>query len=173
MKKKEFNNLITRYSQQVLVTAMRIVRDENVAGDVHQEVFLSLWQHRRHWPDISNWDGYLYRVTIRKALEQIKKMKPFSTILPHDDVADCGGRCRPDHLAEAAETQVRLSQCISRLSEKQAQAFTLLRIEGLDYPQAATIMACKEETVRVHLHRALKELAILMRPYLEEGGVQS
>lgn len=68
-----------------------------------------------------------------------------------------------------SEARQHLSRCIGKLPQKQAEVFSLVRIEGLGYPQVAAIMECKEATVRTHMHRAVKQLAQLMRPYLEEG----
>jgi RNA polymerase sigma-70 factor (ECF subfamily) len=164
-----FDNLVTQYSRQVLNTAMRILRDESLARDVHQDVFLAIWQRREKVESIDNWSGYLYRVTVRKAMEQAKKMRNFPTNQPIDtQVAPRSSS--PDRHLLAAEMQQKLNGCICRLPKRQAEAFTLTRIEGLDYSQAASILNCTEQTVRVHLHRAIKQLATMMRPYLQEGG---
>ncbi|MDH4238602.1 MAG: LuxR C-terminal-related transcriptional regulator [Phycisphaerae bacterium] len=44
--------------------------------------------------------------------------------------------------------------------------FVLARIEGLKYGKIAEILECSRETVRVHLHRALKRLARELSDYL-------
>lgn len=169
MEREEFDNLAAKYGAFVLNAALRLVRDENTAGDVQQEVFLAIWRQKRG-RCVTDWKAYLYRTTIRKAMEQIRKMKTFPTSsVPYDHPA-CGDANRPENRLIASETRRHLARCISELPDKQAQAFTLLRIEGLSYPQAAEIMDCRQETVRVHLHRGLKQLAALMLPYLEKGA---
>ena len=170
MEKQDFDNLVSQHSRQVLNTALRVLRDENAARDVHQEVFLAIWQRRKRCDSTVNWGGYLYRVTIRKAMEQIRKMKAFPTTGVQFDHLHSGETSQPASRVLASEAQRQLSGCISKLADKQAEAFTLVRIEGLSYTKVAAIMECKEETVRVHLHRAVKQLATLMRPYLQEGG---
>lgn len=169
MNRECFDNLVTQYSQQVLNTAVRILRDESLARDVHQDVFLAIWQRRGRQQSVDNWGGYLYRVTVRKSMEQAKKMRNFPTTQPIDDRAS-EHPCGPVHDLLAAEMQQKLMACVCRLPKRQAEAFTLTRIEGLDYPKVASILNCTEQTVRVHLHRALKQLAQMMRPYLREGG---
>ena len=170
METKDFDNLVSQHSRQVLNTALRILRDENAARDVHQEVFLAIWQQRKRYDNTVNWGGYLYRVAIRKAMEQIRKMKAFPITGLQFDHLHSGEQSRPESRVMASEAQQQLSGCISKLADKQAEAFTLVRIEGLSYTKVAAIMECKEETVRVHLHRAVKQLATLMRPYLQEEG---
>jgi len=173
LEKKDFDNLVSRYSSQVLNTAQRLLQDENAARDVHQEVFLAIWQRRNRYDNTVNWGGYLYRVTIRKAMEQIKKMKAFPTTGIQFDHLHSGDQSRPENRVVDSEARQFLSRCIGKLPRKQAEVFTLVRIEGLGYPQVAAVMECKEETVRVHLHRAVKQLAKLMRPYFDEGRWES
>ena len=170
MEKQDFDNLVAQHSRQVLNTALRILRDENAASDVHQDVFLAIWRRRKQYDNTVNWSGYLYRITIRKSMEQIRKMKAFPTTGFQFEHLHSGETSQPEHRMVTSEMQRHLSSCIGQLSDKQAEAFTLIRIEGLDYSQTAAIMGCKEETVRVHLHRALKQLAILMNPCFRKGG---
>lgn len=169
LERSEFDKLVSQYSGQVLNTALRILRDENSARDVHQEVFLAIWKYKKKLASDISWSSYLYRVTIRKAMEHIKRMKTYPQTNCQIDENCSGNKARPEDESISKEARDQLSRCISKLAGKQAEAFTLLRIEGISYPKAAMIMECKEETVRVHLHRAVKELARLMRPYFEEG----
>ena len=64
-----FENLVNEYGRQVLRTALRVLRDVNLAHDVHQEVFLAIWRRWHRYNGNVNWPAYLYRATVRKALE--------------------------------------------------------------------------------------------------------
>ncbi len=48
---------------------LRVLRDANLAHDVHQEVFLAVWRRWDRYNGNVNWPAYLYRATVRKALE--------------------------------------------------------------------------------------------------------
>jgi RNA polymerase sigma factor (sigma-70 family) len=54
------------------------------------------------------------------------------------------------------------------LPQRQADVFVLARIEGLKPEKIAQILGCSQETVRVHLHRALNRLAREMSDYLDK-----
>jgi RNA polymerase sigma-70 factor (ECF subfamily) len=102
-------------------------------------------------------------------MKHIKTMKRFPQTSCQFEHLHSDDASRPEQRMVTLEMQQLLSTCISKLSGKQAEAFTLTRIEGLDYSQSAAIMGCKEETVRVHLHRALKQLATLINPSFRKG----
>jgi len=53
------------------------------------------------------------------------------------------------------------------LPRRQADAFVLSRLEGLEAAEIAHVIGCSVETVRVHLHRAVARLAHELRGYLD------
>jgi RNA polymerase sigma-70 factor (ECF subfamily) len=147
-------------------TAIRILRDTQKAQDVHQEVFLAILQRWHTYNGDTNWGAYLYRVTVRKAMELAKrsKMGPFKE--QHSQCCSAGER--PDGRLRTAELQQKLTACLAGLPKHQADAFVLSRIEGLRYEKIAELLGCSQDTARVHLHRALKRLARELSDYLGE-----
>jgi len=61
-----------------------------------------------------------------------------------------------------------LARYLARLPKRQADVFVLSRIEGLRHNEIAEILGCSQKTVRVHLHRAVKQLARELGDYLTE-----
>ncbi len=163
-----FKQLVDRYSQQVLNTAYGVLGCRQAALDVHQEVFLAVWKRWQTYTGDENWDGYLYRTTVRKALElarRSRKEKPLDPIV--ENTRPQTTHHGPEERLAAGELIGRLRECLKRLPEQQAQAFILARIKGLEYAQVAAAIGCTEGTARVHLHRALRRLAHEMRDCLE------
>lgn len=160
---KSFENLVHEYGRQVLNTALRVLGDVNLANDVHQEVFLSIW---RRWPSYNGhtcWPAYLYRATVRKALELARRANGCH---PHAPAGQDWDDRRPDDHMQADELQQKLGAALAKLPAHQADAFVLLRLEGLPTADVAQILGCSGQTVRVHLHRALKKLTRELKPYL-------
>jgi RNA polymerase sigma factor (sigma-70 family) len=154
---------------------------------VHQEVFLAVWRRWHKYDGEVNWPAYLYRATVRKALEMARRRVRSTGILPvipshgRDAHATGGrdGRATPGRAAHATETssgpedalqaeelQQRLAAALARLPRRQADAFVLSRLERLETAEIAGIMGCSEPTVRVHLHRALIRLARELHEFL-------
>jgi RNA polymerase sigma-70 factor (ECF subfamily) len=162
--KSGFEQLIESHSRQVLNTALRVLGDRQKAMDVHQEVFLAIW---RRWPKFNGqtkWDGYLYRATVRKAIDLAKKTRN-ERIAAQEFESPATGET-PDTALRLAEMQKKLANCLTKLPKRQAEVFVLSRIEGLKAEEIAQILGCSQETVRVHLHRATKKLAEQLGDYL-------
>lgn len=153
----------------VLYTATRILGRPDAAQDVHQEVFLAIWQRWAKFEQPINWPGYLYRVTISKAIDRIRREQKWPDSLEVLEETPADRNPEPYHQLNAQELQERLRWCIARLPERQSQVFVMSRLEGLKHKEIAGHLACTQETVRVHLHRALRNITDLMREYLEGG----
>ncbi len=105
MSKKEFRTLVNECSAQVLDTAARILGDAEEAQDVHQEVFLTIWKRWHKFNGRINWNAYLYRVTVRKAMEFARRSKAEQSLRCQPENAS--GEHTPDELLRAAELQQR------------------------------------------------------------------
>jgi RNA polymerase sigma-70 factor, ECF subfamily len=158
-----FEKLVSNHSRDVLNAAFRIVGDASTAQDVHQDVFLEIWRRWGSFNGDINWGAYLYRMTIRKALEYTRRTR----FVPINENCPPTTKDRPDAAMKADELRTRLTACLCRLPKKQADVFVLARIEGLSYEKIAEILGCSPQTARVHLHRALKRLARELGDYIE------
>ena len=163
--KESFQELINDYSRKVLNTAIRILGNREKALDVHQEVFLAIWRRWHKYDSRTNWNAYLYRTTVRKALAFAKR--PGTRTLAEHQATYPAGKEKPDELLRTAELQQRIAKCLTRLSKRQAEVFVMSRMEGLKTEKIAEILGCSQETVRVHLHRAIKRLAVELSDYLK------
>ncbi len=195
MSQQSFENLVNEHGRQVFRTALRVLRDESLAHDVHQEVFLAIWRRWDRYNGNVNWPAYLYRATVRKALELAQSravgkvpawgerprspeeksavrarraaaLRAEATYEEPDGVTACS----PADVLQADELQQRLAAQLARLPRRQADAFVLCRLEGLEAAEVARIMGCAPETVRVHLHRAVLRLARELHEYLGPKG---
>ena len=161
--KEKFQTLVDDFSGQVLNTAIRILGDPEKAQDVHQEVFLAIWKRWHTYNGQTNWEAYLYRATVRKAIECAKRSK-----FLRRESGDGISHERPDRFLVTAELHKKLAECLAKIPTRQAEVFVLSRVEGFEAKKIADVLGCSQQTVRVHLHRALKRLARELRDYLTE-----
>jgi RNA polymerase sigma factor (sigma-70 family) len=164
VQKKDFRALVDEYGVQVLNTAVRILGDAQRAQDVHQEVFLAIWQRWHKYNGRTKWGAYLYRTTVRKAIRLGKRLRSERNL--KQQLEQPFSRENPDEPLRVSEMQQKLASCLARLPKRQADIFALSRIEGLKHEAIAEMLGCSENTVRVHLHRAMKRLAQQLSDYL-------
>jgi RNA polymerase sigma-70 factor, ECF subfamily len=164
---KTFENLVEEHGPQVLRTALRVLHNASLAHDVHQEVFLAIWRRWHRYNGNVNWPAYLYRATVRKALEVARQHSGRGRPAGASEETSHGVTTNgPDGALQADELRQKLAAALTRLPQRQADAFILSRLEGLEAAEIGKIMGCSEQTVRVHLHRAVMRLARELHDYL-------
>jgi RNA polymerase sigma-70 factor (ECF subfamily) len=160
-----FEELVNTHGRHVLNVALRTVRDAEMAKDVYQEVFLAIWRRWPQYPGAVHWGRYLYRATVRKALELARRRRPAPVDL--DDCEPESPGAGPDAGLRLEDLQRKLTASLAKLPKHQAEVFILSRIEGLDHAAIAEILGCTQNSVRVSLHRAVTQLAGELCEYLD------
>ncbi|UCG48990.1 MAG: sigma-70 family RNA polymerase sigma factor [Phycisphaerales bacterium] len=159
-----FTELIERHGAQVLNTAVRILGDTQKAQDVHQEVFLEIWRRWSKYNGRTKWKPYLYRVTVRKAMESAKRDSRYLSLAQQNNQPL--SKDTPCATLQNAEFHQKLVESLAKLPKRQAEVFVLAGIEGLEHETIAESLGCSRTTVRVHLYRAVRRLAREMADYL-------
>jgi len=165
---ESFENLVHEHGPQVLRTALRVLHDASLAQDVHQEVFLAIWRRWHRYNGNVNWPAYLYRATVRKALEVAQQPVRSVPVRAFQETPHGVTTNGPGDVLQADELRQKLAAALGRLPRRQADAFVLSRLEGLQAAEVGKIMGCSEPTVRVHLHRAVLRLARELHEYLSQ-----
>lgn len=157
MKIDEFKNKILPLRDKLFRLALRMMRNQEDAEDVVQEVMLKMWDIRSDWEKIENKEAYCCRMVRNISLGKI-------------DLKDYGNETLDEHWELRLEDESPgekiekddnlrwLHELIARLSEKQRTVVQLRDIEGMSYREIAVCMAISEEQVKVTLFRARKEI---------------
>lgn len=173
-----FKQIVDSSQGLVYNTALGIVQHPEDAEDVAQEVFVQLYESIRSFKGESKLTTWLYRVTISKAMDHLRKKKRkkrFAFVqslfgqneeLVHDPPDFVHPGVKLDNKEKARE----LFLAIGKLPPKQKMAFTLHRMEGLSYQEISEIMQLSVASVESLLHRSRKNLRQLLETFYHENG---
>jgi RNA polymerase sigma-70 factor (ECF subfamily) len=75
-----------------------------------------------------------------------------------------------DSRAISRELQEATRLAIDELSVPQREVFEMSRVEGLTYPEIASVLAISVKTVEARMGRALRHLRDRLAPWLPPGG---
>lgn len=170
-----FNELVSRYGDQVFHLVLRMLGDRGEAEDLSQEVFVTVFKSIDRFRGDAKLSTWLYRVATNHCKNRIKywSRRARSALHPCRDegaepeAADArtvGAGAplpRPDDMAEGREVEHVVQRALLELPEDQRELVVLRDIESLSYEDVQRVTGLAEGTVKSRLHRA--RLAIQQR----------
>jgi RNA polymerase sigma-70 factor, ECF subfamily len=158
--------LFNAYQPMLFRLAFRLVREEDVAKDLVQNVFFQLWKNRDSVALGPATRSYLYKATTHAALNYLEHQK--RTRVRQQEYTQQASQqtlSEADQLAEQ-ELQMRIQHAIDRLPPKCRVIFLLSRQEGLSYKQIASQLDLSLKTVENQMGIALEKLRQDLKPFL-------
>lgn len=163
----------------VYSAALVMTKSSGIAGDIAQDVFLTLWEQRQKLADIDNIQGFLYnsvKFLVHKRLRRIKVEDAYIHYLAYRSspaVTDP----EPEDLLTVNQLQESIRHGIELLPPQQQRAFKLSRDHGLNHEQIGQLIGVSKKTVkdyivrsiaflRQHLAQHMRLLLILIFPRL-------
>ena len=144
MKVKEYNEIVSNYSNRVCRFVDKIIMNREAARDITQEAFMKLWENRSN-VDPAKARSWLFTTSYRLSLRYIENSKRFT---------DTGSI--PERYTEPGppDLQKILNQAFCLLSEKQKSIIILRDHEGYSYKEIGELLELNEPQVKVYLFRA-------------------
>ena len=150
-----FDELYFRYHKMVFANIYKLVKKQEEAEELLQDVFVALWHNRSKIDSHQALAGWLAVVGHNKAINHLQKNIKSILIEQNIDPIEIGDFSEmPD---PALDLQLGLlNEAIGKLSPVKKQAFTLCKLEGKTYAQAASILNISPNTVKEHIVLATK-----------------
>lgn len=150
-----FKTLYDRYWKHILRVASQILMDQDLAKDVVQDVFVSLWL-KRETLKIDNVRAYIFQATKLSCFDKLRKNKLHETLLNRAQTV-LESKEHEDEI-DLEDTSFRVNICIASLPEKTKKIFKLSRERSLSNHQIARELNISPKTVEYHITASLKHL---------------
>ena len=158
---RALERLLEDYRHKVFRMAMAMLRDTARAEDVTQDIFFKLWRALPVYDGRAALSTWLYTIARNTCLSAIRADAYRRTSTLDESVEPSASSTTP--LALSVE------QCLSRLPEAQRQVVTLFYMQERSVSDVAAMLDLPEGTVKSHLHRARRALAVMMAPAPESS----
>lgn len=159
-----FRHLVERYKDVLYGTACLMTGSPSIAEEHVQDAFLSAWRGINGFRIGGPLKPWLVRILVNTVLGQRRRRSIPSVPLEETaELAGPGGPAELDELVEQGETQQRVRQAISVLSQEHQQVIMLRYFTGLSVPELAGVLGCRQGTVKSRLNRAIRRLRDDMR----------
>jgi RNA polymerase sigma-70 factor (ECF subfamily) len=159
-----FGELMRRYSAPLLGFLVRMTGDRQESEDHFQETFIRVHDKAESFDETGIFKPWLYTIATRVAMDSHRKKRRRPTLdsALNKTLVENPAPAQPtpgDRIVRA-ELRDQVQAAIADLPSQQRAVLVLSYYEGLPYRRIAEILDCSEGTVKTHMSRAIRKLAV-------------
>lgn len=167
-----FEMLVNRYSALLLLLISRMVRDEHLAHDVLQRVFIQLYRSLPRLVVGETLRAWLSQVARHCSIDELRRRRPilFSEIEPFPDEGEYAclttlpdPDLQPEEQVELHELRELLLDAIEILPVRYRAVVLLRYTTQLSFREIGQALSIPETTAKTYFYRARKPLRALLR----------
>lgn len=154
--KEAFERLFRDYYPKVMAMLSGMIKDEFIAENIAQDIFMKLWVNRKHLPEIKSMDDYLYICSRNAAICHLKTCRKTITYVDPCicNVGENDTEC--DVLMDELYAIIRKE--IAKMPPQRRRVFEMSRFEELSTKEISRQLGISPRTVERHLAMALSTL---------------
>jgi len=171
-----FDVLLAKYRKQIIHFMFRMVRNQSVAEELAQEVFLRVYRSRETYRAEARFSTWLYRIATNLGVNHARDTRherTASTIYLDEPDAETGSKPDVADMTPSAEAEMlqrerlnAIREFVLALPERQKTAVLMHKYEGLDYKQIGEVLKLSESATKSLLFRAYQTLREKLKDFV-------
>jgi RNA polymerase sigma-70 factor (ECF subfamily) len=154
-----FKRLYLLHYGRLFCLAKSLVKQDVVAEEIVDDVFMNLWTNRATLTSINNFAYYCYRAVKNKSLTHISKSNIKQVQIEDINIEIVDSSITGEQQLVYEDLARTINDSLSKLSEQCKLVFKLVKEDGLKYREVAELLDISVKTVEYHMGNALKQLA--------------
>ena len=160
-----FRTLVIKHKEKVRNLVFITLGDGEYVDDISQDVFISVYHKLKDFRFESKFTTWLYRITVNKCRDYLRKKKVRSIFVP---IGDSDREYPTGPFSENIDVPHLVRSAIDKLPDKLKIPLVLRDIEGLSYKEIADQLGTEVGTVKSRIFRARESLKFILEPYQKE-----
>lgn len=162
-----YSELFESNHRRVLNLGLRMLRNEESALDVAQEVFMRAYEELPNWRGEARFSTWLYRTALNVCFERIRaeeKQRRIRDRSPEEELVPS-----PELHISSTEVRTAIDKAIKTLPARQQTIFVLKQYEELRFSEIAVMLEITEGGAKASYHKALMALRDRLKEWAPEG----
>lgn len=171
-----FNYLAEKYHRPIIHFLFRMVRNQAVAEELAQEVFLRVYRSRQSYRAEARFTTWLYRIATNLAVNHARDTKRERAVRNvYLDAPDEETGAAPEVAADEPSAEQRLLReermkairaHVMALPERQRMAVLMHKYQGMDYREIGKVLKLSESATKSLLFRAYQTLRDKLKDFV-------
>lgn len=160
-----FDVLYKKYSKRLYKFGYSILKSQEEAENLIQDVYLNLWENRYKVEKDSSTKSYLFTTAYNSAISILRKKVRESQFIEYLKSLQEINEEPVNMELEYNELTNKLDEIIKELPQRQKEVYLLHKVEGLKYTEIAERLHISVNTIKNHMSHALKTVREKLKNY--------
>lgn len=151
--------LLQRYTTILLGVCLKYLKDEELAKDGVQHIFMKIITELEKQYQIDNFGGWLYRISVNYCLTQLREKKPLHNDYSIANYSDEEFHDEKWHWEQLKQSS-NLNDELEKLKKEQRECIIMFFYEELSYKQIADKTGLTFKEIKSHIQNGKRNLKL-------------
>jgi RNA polymerase sigma factor (sigma-70 family) len=161
-----FSRMYYQTNKSIYNAVMAYVKNEHIAIELVQQVYIKLWNNRRKLKDVRSLKDYLFIIAKNLTLDHFKKVTLETTFFGELSLIANKPASTTDEKIDQIEYDKLLMDAIGQLPPQQREAWLLINEQELSYAEIAIKMNISKLTVKRHLELSRRSVRDYLKSHI-------
>ena len=148
---------------------LRLSAKRAFSEDMVQEVFLRVLKYHHTYRGESEFKVWLYRIARNAWIDHLRKKRLARVSLDENGLQEpVSSDPLPQQVLEEEQRRNLLKQALAQLTPDKREVLVLSRYQDMRYEEIAQVLDCTVSNVKIKVHRAIKELRVIVKQLIAE-----
>lgn len=152
---QSFQQLYRKYWQKVFGICYFSLKNKEVAAELTQDIFESLWKRRDTLQVNTGIEAYLFRAAKLEVFQYCRTTANRKKLMEQAMQDQQAAGTYTDDLLQYRELSASVNALVDQLPSRSREIYRLSREKGLDKKSIAEMLLVSEKTVEYHLYKVL------------------
>lgn len=162
-------SLFDRHHVMLYNFFLKLTGDPATSEDLVQEVFLRMLKYRHTYRGESAFVLWMFRIARNSHIDHVRKLRREQPLAEESDKY-ISHEPLPQESIEYGQQIDILHRALSRLAIDKREVLILSRFQNLKYHEIAELLDCTVGTIKLRVHRAIKELRDIFFTLTQENA---
>lgn len=165
-----FERLVRLLEKQMLAVAAGFAHTPDDANDIYQDAMLAAYRALPNFKLESKFSTWLHKIVVNTALSNRRKLKRIWQKMAviqneYERVEKYIETHTPESIMLDGELNTQINKALGKLTDTERMAFVLCHQQGFKIREAAEVMSCTGNSIKVVLFRARNKLKLELAEY--------
>ena len=164
--KYAFKQLYQNYYSRVVAFIAGIIKKQETAQDLAQDVFVNIWLYRKTLDVSRNLQNYLFVASRHAAINYLKKELPVTSEPIENMHTDISSDITVEDTLFAKEIRLLIEMVVSEMPAQRQRIYRMSREQGVSNEEIASKLGISKRSVENQISLALKEIRQAVTAYV-------